>query len=552
MKERSARNIVLFVSLLALAGVCSLLQRSAEPFVSTLLFCGNFLIYAGLLLFWMQSVRARLLPTRARSYILAAAILMLVYLSLRVFKYRVAGADAAAQRYAVYGYWVPQMLIPALFLMTCLRIRRGNPTQTRLGEALLLLPAFLLSVMAMTNDLHALVYAPRIPLSEFAVATGSYALRPGFYLMYVWMGLTAALGIVLLVWKSGKRPRVLLPLLGLVVLWAALVYTCTLLFDRYNLPRMFQVPEIHVFCMLGFFELCIRNRLLPYNENHTSFFASLELPIRITDLELVPAYQTKAPVEATQAQLLDALKGPVYPSVDTRLSGMKIRAGYAFWAEDERELHQAQSRLTSANELLSEENDLIAVENQLREKRAILDAQNRVYDRIAAELYPRQKQIEALLAASSPEAEDFPQVLGRCCVLNAWSKRKSNLLLLDENTLPTPNRELFLALQESARSLRSCGVAADAVGEEYSALPLPSIHSLYDAFEAVLEAWLPQLARMTVSLTEDGVRIAAEFKDAGFTPVLPSDLCASTQYTQTEGCTFVTLQSHGRTGGAPK
>lgn len=286
MKTRTAT--ALFIGLLLLAGVCNALQRSQEPLFETVLFCVNFLIYAGLLLFWMQSVRARLLPTRARAYVVAAAFLMLAYLVIRVFKYRIAGDALTPQRYAVYAYWVPQMLIPTLFLMTCLRIRRGESETKRYPETFLLIPACLLPVMALTNDLHALVYAPKVTLAEFAVQSGKYALRPGFYLMYGWMGLTAAVGIALLIRESGKHPRVLFPLIGLVVLWAALVFTTTLVIERYDLPRPFGVPEIHIFCMLGFFEICIRSRLLPYNENHAAFFARLELPVRITDRALAP------------------------------------------------------------------------------------------------------------------------------------------------------------------------------------------------------------------------------------------------------------------------
>ena len=87
----------------------------------------------------------------------------------------------------------------------------------------------------------------------------------------------------------------------------------------------------------------------------------------------------------------------MYPQEDIRLSGMEIRAGYAFWTEDESELHRENRRLEAANEILSEENSLIRAENELKEKKARLDAQNRVYDRIAAELFPRQKRIESLL-----------------------------------------------------------------------------------------------------------------------------------------------------------
>ncbi len=539
MRTKQARNTALFIVFLLLAGVCNVFSRSDEPLLNTVLFCVNFAIYAGLLLFWMQSVRSRLLPTNARSYTVAAAILMLAYLLLRVFKYRVAGDSVVLNRYAVYAYWTPQMLIPALFLLTCLRIRSGEAQARRWKEALVLVPACALSLMALTNDLHSLVYVPKVALRDFTVATGTYSLRPGFYLMYVWMGAAALAGLVLLGRQTGKRPpRTWVPFIVLVLMWPVLIYTCILVFERFNLSKPYGVPEIQIFCMLGFFELCIRNRLVPYNENYAGFFSQLDLPVKITDRALETAWQTAAEVSATAQQLAASLDAPLYPDEDTRLSGMAIRAGYAFWTEDERALHAEGRRLTAANELLSEENDLIAVENQLKEKQAILDAQNRVYDRIAAALYPQQKQIEKLLADTSPDRADFSAALGKCCLLNAYSKRKSNLLLLSDETLPRPNRELFLALQESCRALKGCGVEAAAVGEEYSALPIEAIHALYDAFDAVLEAWLPALRRMTVSLTENGVRLAVEGLSL---PALPP-LGLYAERRESEDNTFLTLR----------
>ena len=70
------------------------------------------------------------------------------------------------------------------------------------------------------------------------------------------------------------------------------------------------------------------------------------------------------------------------------------------------------------------------------------------------------------------------------------------------------NSCLFLALQESARFLKCCRVEAAAVGEETADFPLSDIHDLYDSFEAVIEAWLPSLRQVAVSLQEDGIRLA--------------------------------------------
>ena len=240
-------------------------------------------------------------------------------------------------------------------------------------------------------------------------------------------------------------------------------------------------------------------------------------------------------------QLAFSVKCPVYLDEDTRLSGMKIRPGYAFWTEDESDLHRENRRLAEANQLLSEENSLIAIENELKEKKAHLEALNQVYDRIAASFYPKQKRIEELLENTSPESEDFSAVLAECCVLNAYCKRKGNLMLLEEETLPQPNRELFLALQETARFLRCCGIDAAATGNEYSDLPLEAVHAIYDSFETLIEEFLPYMQRMAASLSPTGVRIAME---ASRPPVIPMTVLP-VECIESDGCYFLSIHAQG-------
>jgi hypothetical protein len=206
-------------------------------------------------------------------------------------------------------------------------------------------------------------------------------------------------------------------------------------FERFSIPRPYFKPEIDCFGMLLIFECCIRSRLIPHNENYPGFFKKLKLPILITDSKLGNVNETIVPVNATKEDLIKAKYEPSYLDEDTRLSSMKIRAGYAFWTENEHELREQRQRLANANELLSEENDLIAVENRLKEQKAHLDAQNQVYERITAAIYPKQKKIDELLSKTDPSSESFAETLGTVCVLNAYSKRKTNLLLLSGDTL---------------------------------------------------------------------------------------------------------------------
>lgn len=543
--NKQNKNIWLFVGFLLLAGVCYLFNRTSVTWLNTLLFSANFAIYAGLILFWMQSVRVRLLPTRMRSYILWAAALMLCALILRVFRYRIVVTGTVPSRYAGYAYWLYTLLIPTLFLMTAIRIQRGEEAGGKRRELLLLVPTLALCLLGLTNDLHFLVYIPKVPLASFDVANGLHSYGLSFYLLFAWMGLMAASGIFILLRVTRKRSGGIMGYVLLVLgLWLGLELLNIFVIERYNLRRMFATPEIRIFSMLAIFEICIRSRLIPHNENHVGFFEKLTLPVLITDRDFAPVYHSALPINAKEEDLQSALDAPVYLNEDVKLSGMALDTGFAFWTEDEKELRRENRRLASANELLSEENNLIRVENELKEKKARLDAEAKVYADIAAAIYSKQKRIDALLDSTAPERADFPETLAKVCVLNAYSKRKSNLLLLSEDSLPKSNRELFLALQESARHLSGCGIEAAAVGEEYTDFPLSLVHALYDTFETVIEAWLPYLKRMTVSLRPDGLRMAVE---AGGTLTLPK-APLPVEIKESDELTFLTI-SAGKGGG---
>ena len=116
-------------------------------------------------------------------------------------------------------------------------------------------------------------------------------------------------------------------------------------------------------------------------------------------------------------------------------------------------------------------------------------------------------------------------------------------MLISQDNLPKSNRELYLALQESTRFLKCCGIEAAAVGEEYTDFPLSYVHKLYDDFETLIEAWLPYLKRLTVSLTEEGIRIAAELTEAAQLP----DMALFVKSTEADGFTFLTI--FGNKGG---
>lgn len=174
-----------------------------------------------------------------------------------------------------------------------------------------LFAAFLL--LALTNDLHGLVYVPRVALSEFAVATGTYAYGPVFYALYAWMIASFAVSLFLLLREVSLRYRRTLPYLAAVAgLWFAMVIFHMLVTDGTSLPHMYNTPEIHTFGMLGIFEVCIRNRMIPHNLDYPGFFKMLQTPALVTNRSLRPIYRSGNTLEAEADQLRAALAAPVY------------------------------------------------------------------------------------------------------------------------------------------------------------------------------------------------------------------------------------------------
>lgn len=533
------KTTTLFITFALIAGIINLLTRSKYVIISSVMFCINAVIIAGLILFWIHTVRKRVLPSKARSYLVLSGVFMLFYFLVRIFKYRAAVESILVIRYSDYIYFIPILMMPTLLVMTAVELSFWDRRIVRIVSAGQQITAALIAFMALTNDMHLLVYKPFVPISEFKVDSGTYNWGIGFYLSYGWIiiNLFAAFFLLFKVMRKSDR-RIVGMLVMSIGVWIAMNLIYSLIISPLELPKMYSTVEINIFSMILISECCIRSRLIPHNENYSGFLSKLKVPLLIADRQMHVVQESAAPIRASKDTLLTTGTVPVYLDPDTRLSRMKISAGYVFWTENERELHEEQKRLAEANEILSEENELIEVENKLKEQKARLDAQNQVYDRIAEAIFPKQKKIDELLEETSPDDDSFAKTLGLVCVYNAYSKRKTNLLLLSEETLPKRNRELFLALSETARFLNCCGIDAAAIGEDYSEIPLSDIHVLYDTFETVVETYLPVLKKMTVSLMADGIRIAMEASEEQELPDTPVPVICK----ESDGLLFITIR----------
>ena len=553
-REKTNLATILFIIGILLAGFANAASKqvikayaispeklTAAPFICTLLFCLNLVIYLFLLVFWIHSGQRRLLPSRVRNYLITAALCAVLMLVLRSVKYRmIDAADLTLLRYTWYLYYLPMILLPTLFLMTCLNIENKNKTR-RFDESFLLIPASVLILLFLSNDLHFFAFRPNGD-TVMTGANASYFNNWLFYVYYGYWGVTITAGLVLLV-RTNRRmhsfKKTILPFLFLLMMVALFLIDTTLNWVR--LPSMFTVPEIVSFGMIGIFESCVGNRLIPYTDNYNSFFEQMRFPAVIADNELSVVHKSAEAVAADKEQLKSAVSAAVYLDTDTKLTGKRITAGYAFYTEDESELHRMRERLMDANELIASGNDMIEAENELKSSKGQVDSRNYIYERISVKMLPFHRKALALLDKMQPGAPDFAEKTARLNLLNAYIKRGTNLLLTNEGEENIPLKELGLAIEEFSRYLSYCGVQTSVTSDKNELTSRTAAFELFTAFYKTADALAGHITMLHIVVDSACLRLTADCESK---PDLPLNALIK----ESDGLYFITLSA--QKGGA--
>lgn len=512
--DRQAKGALLYLAFLFLGGIFHVMDNVVayqDNYISsTWLFCIDLMIYSGLILHFVQSVRRRLLPSPARTYMIASGILMEFFLLVRTLSHRIVQWSPLIKRHCWYLYYVPVILVPVLFLMSSFYFGDRPEQHSRIKRYPLIL-GIVLVIGILTNDLHHLAFKPNPDTEIFIGKSGTYTHGILFYAAYIWAGSMIAASIVHLIgisrkmkdWKKAIRPFLCLLLIPLLTSINKIMVAA-------DLPEPFQMTEILIFCMIGVQEYCIRNRLLPHNINYDAFFSQLELPVNITNKEFVPVYQTAVTIPADKAQMQQAVGGHIYPEPDTRLSGMGLQAGYAFFASDESTQHRLNEELEDANDILSIENELLAREQELIQEKGAIEERSRLYDKAAQEIYPAQKRIAALLDTIQPDTPSFRQDMARVLFMTAFVKRQANFVMLEADQGAITAVELTAALKESFHYMDYCGIHTAARITASRDFTCRNAMAVYECFEEAAEVLIGKTEELWLRLTDEELTVMAD------------------------------------------
>ena len=142
---------------------------------------------------------------------------------------------------------------------------------------------------------------------------------------------------------------------------------------------------------------------------------------------------------------------------------------------------------------------MLQAENEIKEQRAKIAEQTRLYNSVSELVSPQLEKIAGLIDADG----DFNKNLAQICVLNCYVKRRANLTLLADRRLFFSSEELYLSLKESSEYLRLYGVISDVYAEKNTGISSDVILFCFDLWENVIENMIAGLSAVMAKISFD-------------------------------------------------
>lgn len=438
-KRISGYSICLFFFFLA--GFFQMIDDLLPDFWHVLFSLLAHVILLSLVIFWGVSIIHRIIRKDLRLYLLIIAIFILFFLVVRMIKYGLTRNDDILNRYLWYSYYVSQCLIPPTLLLASLSIETKDGKPLKKTWFLIFIPAIILLSLIYTNDLHQLMF-----IFEYSENDFSYKHGIVFYLSIIWEILITIISIIIMIIKcqvSACRKKIWIP----IFTFLGCVFISTICF-LVNISS-FKIPELLCFSCILIIESCIDIGLIPSNINYEKYFYHSMCSAFITDENLQVIYRSKSSLSLDKEQLKAAIISPIMIDKNTKFYGTKIHGGYTFRSEDLSLINEINNGLQEAKQQTKEENDIIEAENEMKKQSAKIDEQKKLYEKVETYTKDEINKLNNILQLKTINEEDFINKMRFACVLAAYIKRRSNLIILSKKDKLMDIDELELSINES-------------------------------------------------------------------------------------------------------
>ena len=477
---------VMLLAFFVLGSVANVTWNEPLSFTSTM-------VFSALCIMWTVSIQSRITKRREKRYFTMLGAFMLLLMVLRAVKFSFFLTNEWLERHLWYGYYIPIILMPLISLFIALCLGKTDEDKPNKIIKLLYIPAAALIAGVITNDSHQLAFAFKPGFDNW---THDYSYGILYYLVILWIIVCTLAALIITVsfsTVSGSKKKGFIPL---AVIAVSLAGVAVYIFTDFRYTRIMNVPELFCFCVAAFWESCLQTGLIPSNTGYELLFNRSHLFAEIRDGKNTVIYRT-------------ALKkgDGVYIEHSQAISGGSIT-----WLEDNTTVTEQKKLLEKANASLAEKAEIQQKENALKEERTKIEEQKKLYDRMNASLAPQTELIRKLVAQAEQSEEKWKENMLWVCVIGAYIKRKTNLMLIADKSESASLSELYLAYKESLSYLSKAGV--DCEIHTASDIPFASGTLLYayDEFEALIEKKMPDISRVKIDIIEKESSVLFDIK----------------------------------------
>ncbi len=466
--------------------------------IRALMWATRNVIHISLLIGWCASLYQRIIHVRIRRCLIAVGVLMIVWLTAKIIKWQfLPDRMFWLGRYLWYSFYIPMILIPLLgvFIIDHLGKPEGYRTPRRLTA--LYISAFAILIGIFTNDLHQLAFSfpEGIELFDY-----TYGYGPIYFAAMAWFVLGGIYVVVMLLKKSRVPGRKKLQKMPAMIMGGAVVFWTLYCLGFLRSSDLTVVDCLIISLLL---ESAIQSGLIASNTNYQKMFNASTVAAQIVSLDYQPCFASSTALPLTQDEIKQLGEQPVKKD-NTILHAKPIKAGFVVWQDDVTEINKLTKQLQAAQEQLGRKNALLQAELKLKEQQAQFEEKSRLYDQITGEAAPQIEKLEALLEQAADPSLTH-SALSQMCVIGSYVKRRSNLLLIGQESRTVQARELEYCIRESLDNLQLSSVSVMLESDCGGELPLVSILSAYDFYESLIEKLLDRLTAVMVHIScKDG------------------------------------------------
>ncbi len=442
-------------------------------------------IYLSIFIAWTASIYKRILQPYVRKYMVFLGVIMIFWIAIRTIKWYAFEFMASEDRMLWYMYYIPMLLIPLFSFFTALAIGKEENYRPSKKWQLLFIPAVILLVITLTNDLHGWAFT----IDKTKHAYGQiYSHGIVYYITTIFIFLTVIATVVLL----GKRCRTSdgkIPRLPMIVVLGAITYTAIYFVNLLWFINFVDMTAFMCIALMTFWEACIRSHLIPSNMGHETFFMQTSIGTQILNPNGSVKYSSKNATHVTPEQFQSLVQSSTIELDENKLAHMSpIHGGYVIWNSDVSDIRWMIEYVKEVNAKLYEEMAILTEESEAEEQSIKIEEQKSLHNLMLRKMYPhsekvRQKVMEHKLATS----EESSLILREISFISVYIKRKLNLIILAQTEACITTEEIRWAFEESFQILRFGGITCHLSSECEQKLPVEVAIYIYDLFENIVE-----------------------------------------------------------------